>query len=60
MLVLSRKTDESLRIGENIEIVVQRIGGGRVRLGIKAPADVRIMRTEVDDAPPPRDRGEAA
>jgi carbon storage regulator CsrA len=33
MLVLSRKTDESLRIGENIEIVVQRIGGGRVRLG---------------------------
>jgi carbon storage regulator len=60
MLVLSRKTDESLRIGENIEIVVQRIGGGRVRLGIKAPADVRIMRTEVDDAAPPRDRGEAA
>jgi carbon storage regulator len=60
MLVLSRKTDESLRIGENIEIVVQRIGGGRVRLGIKAPADVRIMRTEVDDAPPPRNCGEAA
>jgi carbon storage regulator len=60
MLVLSRKTDESLRIGENIEIVVQRIGGGRVRLGIKAPADVRIMRTEVDDAQSPRDRGEAA
>jgi len=60
MLVLSRKTDESLRIGENIEIVVQRIGGGRVRLGIKAPADVRIMRTEVDDVQSPRDRGEAA
>lgn len=49
MLVLSRKTDESLRIGENIEVVVLRVNGNRVTLGVRAPADVRVMRTEVDE-----------
>lgn len=60
MLVLSRRNNESLKIGDNIEVVVQRISGNRVVLGIKAPRETRIMRTEVEDAAPPRDRGEAA
>ena len=47
MLVLSRKTGERIIIGENIELTVVRIQGGRVRLGIAAPAGVPIHRREV-------------
>lgn len=60
MLVLSRRNNESLKIGDNIEVVVQRIAGNRVVLGIKAPRETRIIRKEIEDAAPPRDRGEAA
>lgn len=47
MLVLSRKVDEILRIGEDIEITVVSISGDTVRLGIQAPKDVKILRAEV-------------
>jgi carbon storage regulator len=47
MLVLSRKANESIKIGENITVIVTGIRGDRVRLGIEAPADVKIMRTEL-------------
>lgn len=47
MLVLSRKTTESIRIGENIEVRVLEISGGRVRLGIAAPLEVPVHRGEV-------------
>lgn len=47
MLVLSRKTDESIQIGSDIEIKVLDIRGNRVRLGISAPSDVAIHRSEV-------------
>lgn len=49
MLVLSRKIDEAIHINGNIKIKVVNIGGGRVRLGIEAPADVRIIRGEIDE-----------
>lgn len=49
MLVLSRKVDESLRIGPDIVVTVVRISGDKVRLGITAPRDVCIVRTEIDD-----------
>ncbi len=42
MLVLSRKEGEKLVIGENITVVVSRVSGNRVTLGIEAPADVRL------------------
>ncbi|MEM9400416.1 MAG: carbon storage regulator CsrA [Verrucomicrobiota bacterium] len=48
MLVLSRKAGESVKVADNIEIVVVSVYGQRVRLGIKAPKDVRIMRAEFD------------
>ncbi len=47
MLVLSRKEGEKLVIGENITLVVSKISGNRVTLGIEAPVDVKIMRGEL-------------
>ena len=41
MLVVTRKTDESLTISDNIEITVLEIGKDRVKIGISAPKDVR-------------------
>lgn len=50
MLVLSRKTDEKIIIGDSITITVVAIGDGKVRLGIDAPKDVPVHREEVYDA----------
>ena len=47
MLVLSRKVGERIQIGENITIVVNRVVGNRVTIGIEAPSDVRIVRSEL-------------
>lgn len=46
MLVLSRKADQSIMIGDDIEIVVSSIDGNSVRIGIKAPRDLKILRKE--------------
>lgn len=46
MLVLSRKVDESIMIGDNIEVMVTSIRGGRVRLGFRAPPNTSIQRKE--------------
>lgn len=48
MLVLTRKLDEKIRIGENIEITVLRIRNNQIRLGISAPRDVRVLRGELE------------
>lgn len=47
MLVISRKTSESVIIGDDIEIIVTEIGSERVTLGIKAPKGVPILRREL-------------
>ena len=47
MLVLTRKKDEGIVIGDNIEISVVRIEDGSVKLAIKAPNDVSILRKEL-------------
>ncbi|MCH5377347.1 MAG: carbon storage regulator [Planctomycetes bacterium] len=47
MLVLSRKSGEEIIIGDNIRLVVSRISGNRVTLGIAAPNDVHITRGEL-------------
>ncbi len=49
MLVLSRKVGEMLLVGEGIQIVVTKVTGTRVSLGIVAPDDVRIVRAEIAD-----------
>lgn len=47
MLVLSRKNNERLLIGDNVEVVVLSIQGNRVRLGIRAPEELKIVRDDV-------------
>ena len=47
MLVLGRKTDESLLVGEDIVITILSIEGDRVKVGINAPRDITILRSEV-------------
>jgi carbon storage regulator len=50
MLVLSRKKNEKIVIDENIVITIVEVRGDKVRLGIEAPRDVPIHRSEVYDA----------
>lgn len=47
MLVLTRKTNQSILIGDDIEIVVLEIKGGQIRLGINAPRSTAILRKEI-------------
>ena len=47
MLVLSRKAEESMFIGDDIKITVLDIRGGQVRIGSTAPQDIKIHREEV-------------
>ena len=47
MLVLSRQRDETIMIGDNIEITIVDIRGDKCRLGITAPRDVPVHRKEV-------------
>ena len=47
MLVLSRKAQERILIGDDIEVTVIEIRGDKVRLGFTAPKDVRVIRPEV-------------
>ena len=49
MLVLSRKSGEKIRIGDDVAITVVRIGPNTVRLGIEAPRDMSILREELCD-----------
>ena len=50
MLVLSRQLNETIMVGDDIEIRVVEISGGKVRLGINAPREVNVHRKEVWEA----------
>lgn len=50
MLVLTRKVDDVIAIGDDIRITVVEVQGGKVRLGISAPKDVVVDRQEVREA----------
>ena len=50
MLVLSRRRDETIMIGDDVKITVVDIRGDKVRLGITAPRHVQVHRQEVYDA----------
>jgi carbon storage regulator CsrA len=53
MLVLTRKRSETIHIGENIFIKVIRTGRTSVKIGIEAPANVRVVRGELLETPDP-------
>jgi carbon storage regulator len=47
MLVLSRRENERIKLGDSIVVTVVRLSGDKVRLGIDAPADVVVLREEL-------------
>ena len=47
MLVLTRKMQESIRIDDNITITILGIEGGRVKIGIQAPREIPVVRSEL-------------
>ncbi|MCK4753031.1 MAG: carbon storage regulator CsrA [Planctomycetes bacterium] len=50
MLVLSRQKDESIIIGDDVEITIVDVRGDKVRLGITAPKEISVHRREVYEA----------
>ncbi len=50
MLVLSRQRDESIMIGDDVEITIVDVRGDKVRLGITAPKEIPVHRKEVYEA----------
>ena len=48
MLVLSRREQERIRLGESIVVTVIQVAGDKVRLGIDAPSDVLVLRDELE------------
>ncbi len=47
MLILTRKLNEAIQIGDNVRLKVLHISDGQVKIGIDAPNDVRIFRAEI-------------
>jgi carbon storage regulator len=47
MLVLTRKSNQSIMIGDDIEVSVLSVVGDKVRIGIQAPQDIPVFRTEI-------------
>jgi carbon storage regulator len=65
MLVLSRRDGEQILVGDNVVIKVLAIGNGRVRVGIEAPRDIQVRRSELLDSdrfisPPARNERRSA
>jgi len=50
MLILRRRMGESVLLGDDIEIEVLEVAHGRVKLGIKAPPEVSVLRKEIQEA----------
>ena len=47
MLVLGRKTNESIQVGDDVKVTVIKVGKDRVQIGIEAPSSKRILRCEL-------------
>ena len=47
MLIITRRKNEAIRLGEDTRIVLVQVKGGQVRIGIECPAHVRVLREEV-------------
>jgi len=50
MLILTRKKSQSIVIGDDIRVTVVRVKGGAVKLGVRAPNGIKVLRSEVLDA----------
>ena len=52
MLVLSRRESERIRLGDSIVVTIVKLAGDRVRVGIEAPADMLVLRGELQQKQP--------
>ena len=59
MLVLSRKENECIKLGDSITVTVVRVSGDKVRLGIEAPANILVLRGELEQEPLKQSRADA-
>lgn len=48
MLVITRRVDEAVQIGRDIAVTIVEVDGSKIRLGIDAPSDVSVRRTELE------------
>lgn len=60
MLILSRKVDEKIKIGDNITITLIDVRGDQVKIGVEAPKNVKVFRQEVFNAIQTENREAAA
>jgi len=60
MLVLSRRESERIRLGDSIVVTVVQVAGDRVRLGIEAPPEIRVLREELEPRVRPQPVGRIA
>ena len=60
MLILSRKTDQQIKIGDDITLTIIEIRGDQVKIGVEAPKNVKVFRQEVFDAIQTENREAAA
>lgn len=60
MLILSRREKERIRLGDSIVVTVIRVAGDKVRLGIEAPADVLVLRDELEPYTSRPDRSDSS
>ncbi|NBT12732.1 MAG: carbon storage regulator [Planctomycetia bacterium] len=52
MLVLSRKQNQRIRVGDSVVVTVVRVSGDKVRIGIEAPDSMRVLREELEEDAP--------
>ena len=60
MLVLTRKKNQSIDIGGGIRVTVLKVSGGKIRLGVKAPKDLQVLRSELAEELRPADHPPAS
>lgn len=48
MLVLTRKVNQQIRLGDNITVTILRVQGNSIRIGVEAPREIRVVRGELD------------
>lgn len=52
MLILSRRESERVYLGDDIVLTIVRVSGDKVRIGVEAPSNVKILRNELENASP--------
>ncbi len=51
MLILSRRESERVHLGDDIVLTIVRVNGDKVRIGVEAPPNIKILRTELEVSP---------